>query len=101
MRRTRVLRTTVAPAGDEDDSPRLDRAGADAGVEPPTSRELVELWMETIRENPGLIPDPVRELDDDGFCAWFLSSLDTFALGFTLDGREAIEARTSMEPCLA
>ena len=57
--------------------------------------------METVRANPGLIPDPVRELDDDQFCAWFLSSLDTFALGFPVDGSEAMEAQSSAAPCLA
>jgi hypothetical protein len=97
----RMLRNSVTVVGDEDDSPRLDRAGAPAGSGAPTSRELVEVWMETVRANPGLIPDPVRELDDDQFCAWFLSSLDTFALGFSVVGREPAEVPLSMEPCLS
>ena len=56
--------------------------------------------METVRANPGLIPDPVRELDDDRFCSWFLSSLDTFASAFPVHGREAVEAPSPTEPCL-
>jgi hypothetical protein len=98
--KTRILRKPVTLVGDEDDSPRLARAGADAGVEPPTSRELVEVWMETVRANPGLIPDPVRELDDDRFCSWFLSSLDAFASAFPVHEREAVEAQLAAAPCL-
>jgi len=98
---TRMRRNCVTLVGDEDDLRRPARAGAPAGVEGPTSRQLVELWMETVRANPGLIPDPVRELDDDRFCAWFLSSLDTFALGFPVGGHETTEAQPAAAPCLA
>jgi hypothetical protein len=101
MDRTRTLRASVTLVGEEDDAPRPARAAGNARAEAPTSRQLVRLWMETVRANPGLIPHPVRELDDDQFCAWFLASLDTFASGFPVVGREPAGAPLPMEPCLS
>jgi hypothetical protein len=99
--RKQMLHHLVTVMTDEDNPLRADLAAAYAGVAPETSRELVDLWMAALRENPSLIPEAVRQLDYEDFVTWFLSSLDTFALGYMLAVREALEAQVEAVRCVS
>ncbi len=57
--------------------------------------------MQTVRRDQSLIPNAVRELEPDGFCEWFLASLDTFALDYMQVYCDEPEVRPATARCLA
>lgn len=96
-----MLHHLVTLMNDEDDPLRLQKAGAYSCVTLEIMGELTMLWTEVLAENAWLVPEPVRGAEEDDVCAWLLTSLDAFTLGYMLASREQVEAPLETARCMS